>query len=497
MKPPAPRLPAPRLFSNRSDYTGPVRSATVRLKILLPLLLLLLSCQSAWRIAERQSLLPLTPTPTNTATKTITLTPSPTASLTPTATQPPPTQTPSATPTLTPVPQTNTPTATALPVDLQLSVFHDLWQVVNENYLYPDFNGLDWEAIRILYDARIRSGLNNDEFYRAMDELILSLGDDHSIFLSPEMVAAEDQEFAGGYDYVGVGILIVAVPERQKAVVLVVFPGSPADLAGLKPRDSILSVDGVPIITEEGRLENLIRGREGTSVEILAQTPGEAPREVTLTRQRINAIMPVPHAVLTSTSGKRIGYLLLVTFVDGTVDESVAEALESMSASGPLDGLVIDLRQNAGGADNVVRTILSYFTQGTLGYWVARDGERPLGITNPENIHGSQEAPLVILVGLDTISFGEIFAGVLQDTGRAYIIGETTTGNVETLWGYSFADGSRLWLAREAFRPLNNPQIDWELTGIVPDEEILANWDEYTLETDPLILAALNHLDRP
>jgi len=86
---------------------------------------------------------------------------------------------------------------------------------------------------------------------------------------------------------------------------------------------------------------------------------------------------------------------------------------------------------------------------------------------------------------------------VLQDTGRAYIIGETTDGNVETLWGYSFEDGSRVWLARESFRPLNDSQTNWELTGIIPDQIVLANWDEYTLENDPLIVNALDYLDTP
>jgi C-terminal processing protease CtpA/Prc len=93
------------------------------------------------------------------------------------------------------------------------------------------------------------------------------------------------------------------------------------------------------------------------------------------------------------------------------------------------------------------------------------------------------------------VSYGEIFSGILQDQSRAFIVGETTLGNVETLSPFDLDDGSRLWLAHESFRPLNNPNSSWEETGIVPDLEVAADWDLYTVETDPAIQAALDYLD--
>ena len=93
--------------------------------------------------------------------------------------------------------------------------------------------------------------------------------------------------------------------------------------------------------------------------------------------------------------------------------------------------------------------------------------------------------PLVVLVGTDTVSFGEIFSGVLQDIGRAEIVGQTTLGNVEILHGHNLSDGSLLWLAEERFVPLNS-QADWEKTGIVPDVQASADWDTFTFETDPI-----------
>lgn len=460
----------------------------------IPFLFLLLACQAIFKLTSNQPPL-ASATPTSPPSATVSVASiTPTVTLTPTITLPPPTSTLTVTATPTPLPLTATLTPTPLPLEVQLQIFQELWEIVRDEYLYPDFNGLNWNAIREEYRGRILSGLSNDDFYRAMDEMIARLGDEHSVYLSPEQVQAEEQEYEGNYDYAGVGILLAAVPERERAVILAVFPDSPAERGGLRPRDSILSVDGQPILDENGFIRPTLRGPVGTQVEIVAQTPGEAPRQITLTRQQITSKLPVPHEIIITPDGKRIGYLLLVTFADSTVDESVAAALENLTKDGALDGLIIDNRPNSGGADTVVRPILSYFTSGKLGYFISRDEERPLVVNRPVDINGSQQVPLVVLIGLNTVSFGEIFAGILQDVNRAYLIGETTGGNIETLWGYDFEDGSRLWMARESFRPVNHPEQNWELTGVVPDLEVIADWDQYTLKTDPAVQAAINYL---
>ena len=85
------------------------------------------------------------------------------------------------------------------------------------------------------------------------------------------------------------------------------------------------------------------------------------------------------------------------------------------------------------------------------------------------------------------------FSGVLQDTGRAKIVGQTTPGNVETLHGYDFEDGSRMWIAEEVFDP-SISHAKWEETGIVTDLEAYADWDIFTFENDPSVAAALTLL---
>lgn len=456
----------------------------------LPILLITtLSCQVVTRASERISLdttlalssptlteIPeerVTPTPTHTATPTVTATPSP--SLTPT--------------------WTLTPTAIVTPSPRQLAIFNELWQIINDNYLYADFNGLDWEAIYDDYSQRIEAGMSDDDFYLAMEGLVFSLGDEHSVFLRPQEVLREEAEFAGNNDYVGIGALIIAVPERDRAAILVTFPGSPAEQAGLKSHDSILAVDGEPILDENGSLKDIIRGPQGSRVTLTVQSPGQEPRQETLFRRQISGPVPVPYRLIDTPAGKRVGYILLVTFNDRTIDDQVEEALRSMSQGGNLDGLILDNRQNSGGADVVLRGTLALFTGGRLGHFISRNDERPLDV-RPNDVAGSQQVPLVVLVGRGTASFGEVFAGILKDQDRAHLIGETTDGNVETLWGYDFEDGSRAWLAHESFRPINHPHEDWEETGIIPNETVITNWDEVSPEDDPAIAAALEYLFR-
>lgn len=396
-------------------------------------------------------------------------------------------------PTLVVNPQ-GTPILVEITREQQLQVFEELWNTVNEEYLYPDFNGVNWQAIGDDYRQKIEAGLTAEDFYLAMDEMIAALGDEHSVFLNPLQVAEEDAEYAGNRDYVGIGIYLTAVPERQRGTILLTFPGSPAAQAGLKARDSILAVDGEPIIDENGFLKDIVRGPENTSITLTVQSPGQPPRNLQVTRQRITGAVPVPYQTFTSPAGKRIGYLLIITFADSTIGEQVGKAIRAMQTEGQLDGLIIDNRFNTGGADTELKYTLAYFMQGKAGQFISRNNNRTLTI-KAKPIGNTQTLPLVIIVGRDTISYGEVFSGILQDQQRAYLLGEPTEGNVETLWGYDFTDGSRAWIARESFTPHNNPQQNWERDGIIPNEILLANWDETTFEDDPLIQASLHHLE--
>jgi carboxyl-terminal processing protease len=222
---------------------------------------------------------------------------------------------------------------------------------------------------------------------------------------------------------------------------------------------------------------------------LTVQSPGQAPRDVMLLRDAIQGNIPIDARLVATADGSKVGYIFVPSFFDETLPGQIGSALHEF---GPLDGLILDLRMNGGGSSSVVYPILEYFIQGRLGQFVSRSSNRTLEIAANE-IQNSQTVPLVVMVSEDTVSFGEIFAGVLQDAGRAEIVGETTLGNVEVLHGYSFEDGSQIWLAAETFYSAFS-NVSWEETGIVPDIEAFAEWDSFYFETDPSIAAAVNLL---
>ena len=257
----------------------------------------------------------------------------------------------------------------------------------------------------------------------------------------------------------------------------------------MQPHDRILTVDGHPACCDAAGFSYLERltGPEGRAVQLRVQTPGERARTVTVRLARVQGALPIEVQRIEGN----IGYILIPTLWDDTIVGRVRHALEELTAEKDIDGLVLDLRVNSGGSDTVLKGLLELFADGELGRFVGRRGAEPLRVAGID-IGGSQRVPLVVLVGRETASFAEVFSGVLWELGRAQIVGRTTFGNVEITYGYDFEDGPRAWIAQETFRPPSG--TDWEKTGIVPDVEIPLDWDEFTVEDDPQLDAALDLL---
>jgi carboxyl-terminal processing protease len=371
---------------------------------------------------------------------------------------------------------------------MQLRIVDEIEQIVEQVYVYPDYNGKDWSGIVARYRDMVETGLETEAFYIEMQNMLNELDDDHSSFISPVGVEQSEAELRGEIKFVGVGVYSDVDFERGKIVVISTFPGSPAEYSGLQAHDSILLVDGMPITFETG-IRTL--GPECTAVVLTVQSPGESPRDVMLVRSAIEGSIPIDARLVQTTDGSKIGYIFIPSFYDETLPPQIETALQEF---GPLDGLILDVRLNGGGSSTVAYPILEFFTDGKLGEFVSRTDARPLDIeANP--IHNSQTVPLVVMVSEDTVSFGEIFAGILRDARGAKITGETSLGNVEVMYGYDFDDGSVMWIASETFDSAFSEE-DWEQTGIVPDVEAYAPWDTFHFDTDPSIAAALELLGR-
>ncbi len=376
-----------------------------------------------------------------------------------------------------------TPTLPTLDADARGKRFDEVWQAVADHYLYADFRGVDWNAIREVYRPRAITAPVPEAFYATLSEMVRALGDEHSRYSSPQG-AWEDKALTQGTDaYVGIGVVVDDGPAA--GVIRTVFNDSPAEEAGLKRRDQILSVDGLPFALGEGSL----RGPAGTIARLEVRSPSGPRREVLVTRRAITAKM-APEARRLSTG--KAGYLYIPSFFNEDMADQVTRELRDLLKPEPPDGLILDLRGNGGGWRTVLETVLGCFVEGGAGEFFNQGKSYPVDVKPNDLLPSLRDVPLVVLVDRHTESYAEVLAAVLREAGQARIVGQQTPGNTESIYAYDFDDGSRLWVAQEGYRLPSG--LDLEGRGVTPDEVIDANWALFPEAEDPHILRALDLL---
>jgi carboxyl-terminal processing protease len=281
--------------------------------------------------------------------------------------------------------------------------------------------------------------------YGAIDGLVGRL-DPHSAFLRPEVYRALRDETTGELD--GLGLELASV-EGQLTVVSPVAD-SPAERAGIRPGDRILSIDGTPArdlaLAEASRR---LRGAIGTTVTLEVMRDGfTAPQKLTLVRDRIR-LQSVAWRVL--DPGRRLAYVRIKAFQERT-ERALRRTLDEARAAlgGELRGLVLDLRNDPGGLlDQAVRVADVWLASGVI---VTTEGRARRAVEEERAREKDTEPgyPLVVLVNRGTASASEIVAGALQDHQRALVVGTRTfgKGSVQTIVELPDGAGLKLTVAR-------------------------------------------------
>jgi carboxyl-terminal processing protease len=174
-----------------------------------------------------------------------------------------------------------------------------------------------------------------------------------------------------------------------------------------------------------------------------------------------------------------------------TLMDDVSQNLQTFSENQTLDGLILDLRIAGSSRPWPFQELFMMFHDGPVGEFYNREAKELLRIEG-QDAFGSQSIPLVILVGPNTEGFPEILAGSLQMHERATVVGMTTPGSIETTTPFYLPDGSRIFVETTSFVLPNGDEIG--NSGVQPDVQLDADWDEILPDADPVLDAALDAL---
>ena len=277
--------------------------------------------------------------------------------------------------------------------------------------------------------------------------------DPYSVYYTPDEYAEFTSEMSG--EFSGVGIQIVK--EGQNIVVVTPLYQSPAEKAGIMPKDIIRYVDGVDITgysPEEAA--KMIRGPVNTTVVLGVERNGM------LIYYSIIRDTVVISSVYSEMMEENIGYLKITQFNENTA-ELLATHLSDLLVE-DFDKLIIDLRNNPGGNLNEVMTILDLFIPaGPLAYLVRNDGAE----TEYVSTLSIQNFELAVLVNGGSASASEIFAGAVQDRKAGVVIGTKTYGKGVVQSMYPLLNGSAIKLTTAEYFTAGKNKVQG--IGITPD----------------------------
>jgi len=315
------------------------------------------------------------------------------------------------------------------------------------------------DVMNLIQDHYVEEVASEKLMYGAISGMLREL-DAHSSFLRPEDYKELQIETKGKFGGIGIEITL------RNGVLTVVAPleDTPADRAGIQANDQIIKIDGTP--TQEMTLMEAVqkmRGPKGTKVQLTILREGERkPLEFELTRDIISV-----QSVRSREIEKGIGYVRISSFQSGT-SRDLARTLDRLEKdSGPLQGLVLDLRNNPGGLlDQAVAVADEFLDSGLIVYTGGRRESQQMKFEAQKN-GTPRPYPMVVLVNGGSASASEIVAGALQDHKRAVILGEDTFGKGSVQTVIPLNDGSAVRLTTAVYYTPSGRSI--QAKGIEPD----------------------------
>ncbi|WP_412761127.1 S41 family peptidase [Peribacillus frigoritolerans] len=329
-----------------------------------------------------------------------------------------------------------------------------------------------------------------DDYYEEVDEeklvdgaingMIKSLDDPYSAYMDKKEASSFHESISSSFEGIGAEI------QEQDGQIMVVSPikGSPAEKAGVKPNDIILSVDGKSVeglSSSEAVLK--IRGEKGTKVDLSISRAGESePIELTIKRDTI----PI-ETVYAEMLDDGVAKIQVTSFSEHTVQE-LKTALEEMSKK-DMKGLVLDLRGNPGGLlDQAIEMASLFIPNGKVVLQVEdRSGKKD--VYKSEN-DGELKIPVVVLIDDGSASASEIVAAAVSESADIPLIGVKSFGKGTVQTAQDFEDGSNFkytaakwltpegnWIHKKGIKPDITVKLpDYaSLPYISPDKELKAS----------------------
>jgi carboxyl-terminal processing protease len=402
------------------------------------------------------------------------------------------------------------PPAATLTAEQRLRAFDFVWSTIERRYYDPAFHGVDWKAVGERYRPQALAAPGDEAFWDTLDRMTGELHDAHTRVESPRRVALRKSEesvnFGFFFEPVEGQLAITSVNAESDAWWAGVRPGMTLEAIGGEPAWTVyerlradVRHDSTDRATHQQAVRKLVAGAEGTKLEFTFGRADGTRLAATLARRKLVHHATEMHRVLPSG----YGYVRFSRWTLGLALRARAGIDELKQAP----GLIIDLRNNPGGAVHAVNLLLArFFPERTeLGRTRTRSGTAVslfLGalevIQLKRVVDGDPDAyrgPVVILVNGRSASGSELFAGSMQAVGRAKVVGEASCGCLLGFLGYArVPGGADLAYSEVGFELTNGRKVEGE--GVIPDDPVPLTLADLRFGRDRALEEAQALLDR-